>query len=511
MSLCVVFRVDATQCIGTGHFMRCLTLAGALKEVHARVRLISRGLPSHLAEMVVARGLEYVALPDDTAHDGSGDLVHSAWLPVTQAQDARDTLQALSGVRWDWLVVDHYALDARWESTMRGTATCIMAIDDLADRAHDCDLLLDQNLYSDMPSRYEGKVPAHCRLLLGPRYALLRPEFAEVRKQAKPRTGGVKRILVFFGGVDAGNYTGKAIQALSGLGKQGIAVDVVIGAQHPYRPDIEQACAALGQLCHVQTPHMAALTAAADLSIGAGGSALWERYCLGLPSFCLCTADNQREQLADAAKAGLVYAPLIYGDVVDLIRRHALTLIENPALLQWLSCNTMNTVDGLGAQRCAAEMSARIAASEGNTVTVRLATDQDAAGVWPWRNDEATRRHFFVPSPVGLEGHLAWWRGSLTDSRRVLLIGELSSQAFGVLRFDLEPNGTALVSIYLDPVMTGRRLGATLLRTGLDWLKKHRPEISAVKAEVLEENAASQKIFLRAGFSKQYQVLVRKV
>ena len=114
--------------------------------------------------------------------------------------------------------MDHYALDARWESVLRQTAKKTLVIDDIADRQHDCDVLLDQNFYADMQTRYTGKVPEHCQLLLGPRYALLREEFRQLREQITPRTGPVKRVLVFFGGVDADNYTARAIKALANIG-----------------------------------------------------------------------------------------------------------------------------------------------------------------------------------------------------------------------------------------------------------------------------------------------------
>ncbi|MDO8208674.1 MAG: UDP-2,4-diacetamido-2,4,6-trideoxy-beta-L-altropyranose hydrolase, partial [Gallionella sp.] len=289
----IVFRTDATGQIGTGHFMRCLTLADALKQRGAQIRFVSRDLPLHLRDMLAAKDVEFVSLESDLTPPVTGDLAHAHWLGASQKQDAQATIQALSDQSWDSLVVDHYALDARWESALRGTARQIMVIDDIADRQHDCDVLLDQNFYADMQTRYAGKVPSHCQLLLGPRYALLRDEFRRFRDQVKPRTGAVKRILVFFGGVDADNYTGRAIEALSEIDVSGFHIDVVIGAQHPRLAEIEGMCAANGFVCHVQTNRMAELMAAADLAIGAGGSATWERCCLGLPALAFCTADNQ--------------------------------------------------------------------------------------------------------------------------------------------------------------------------------------------------------------------------
>ena len=285
------FRVDATSRIGTGHFMRCLTLADALRQRGAQIRFVSRGLPAYLGDMLESRGIEFAPL-GNTAGKAAGDLAHSSWLGTSQDRDVQDSAATLEDRKWDWLVVDHYALDARWENAMRGSAGKIMVIDDLADRVHDCEVLLDQNYCHDMQTRYQGKVPEQCRLLLGPRYALLREEFRKLRAQVKPRSGEVRRILMFFGGVDAGNYTGLTINALSGLDLKGAEVDVVIAAQHSHRTEIEQACTTQGYACHVQTPRMAELMATADISIGAGGSATWERCCLGLPALSLYSRES---------------------------------------------------------------------------------------------------------------------------------------------------------------------------------------------------------------------------
>ena len=295
----IAFRTDATDQIGTGHFMRCLTLAVALKLRGAQIRFVSRDLPAHLCDMLVTQKLEFVSLSDEATEAQAGGLAHSHWLGASQAQDAHATIHALSDQLWDWLVVDHYALDARWESALGGSVKQIMVIDDIADRKHDCDVLLDQNFYADMQTRYTGKVPVHCQLLVGPLYALLRDEFRQLHEQIKPRSRLVKRVLVFFGGVDADNYTGHAIEALSEINISDLHVDVVIGAQHPRSAEIEMTCAAQGFVCHVQTNRMAELMAAADLAIGAGGSASWERCCLGLPTLLVALADNQ----IDIAKA----------------------------------------------------------------------------------------------------------------------------------------------------------------------------------------------------------------
>lgn len=348
----VAIRVDASNKIGTGHVMRCLTLADAMQQRGAQFRFISRHLPEYIRDMLAAKGHEFLLLDSSSSETSADDLAHANWLGTSQHADAQETLQALSDQYWDWLVVDHYALDARWESVLRQAAKHILVIDDIADRQHDCDVLLDQNFYADMDTRYTGKVPEHCRLLLGPRYALLREEFRRLREQVKPRMGPVKRVLVFFGGVDSDNYTGLSIEVLANIGVEGLQVDVVIGAQHPHRKEIETACAEHQFDCHVQTEHMAELMATADLAIGAGGSATWERCCLGLPALTVSLADNQTEiaKGLELLGAGKFIGSKEVGSV-EVMHNAILDLIQNNTLVVIFSENAYSIVDGFGVGR----------------------------------------------------------------------------------------------------------------------------------------------------------------
>ncbi len=325
----IAFRVDASSQIGTGHFMRCLTLADEVKKQGAQIRFISRNLPTYLNEMLITKGMEFISLTTEPTQQATDELDYANWLGTSQAYDAQATIQALANQSWDWIVVDHYALDKRWESAVRASCKKLMVIDDLADRQHDCDVLLDQNYYADMQTRYCNKVPANCQLLLGPKYALLREEFRALRKQIKPRTGDVKKILVFFGGVDADDYTSLAIQALAQLNvKQ--QVNVIIGAQHPKREQIQQACANSGYICHVQTTCMAELMAAADLAIGGGGTAIWERCAMGLPSIIVVMAENQRKAAIDLDA---------FGVLINLGEAHKMRMAEMLSAVERLLIN----------------------------------------------------------------------------------------------------------------------------------------------------------------------------
>lgn len=488
----VAIRVDATAKIGTGHFMRCLTLAEELHKQAVQVRFISRNLPPHLRSLLEEKGMEFVALNSDVSPERTDELAHSAWLGTSQLLDANETLLAIKGHAWDWIVVDHYALDVRWESAVRGSTKRILVIDDIADRQHDCDVLLDQNFYADMRSRYDGKVPDHCVKLLGPRYALLRDEFRKLRAQVKPRTGEVKKILVFFGGVDAGNYTGSALEALAALESKQFKIDVVIGAQHPCREQIQHTCAAQGYECHVQTSRMAELMAEADLAIGAGGTATWERCCLGLPSISLCVAENQQKQIADAAEVGLLYAISNDEAVVDAIRTHANALLKNPALLKHISHTEMNSVDGKGVTRIVSTMDI-------SGVEIRRATEQDSKNLFDWRNHPSIRVVSRNDGLIAWEDHQRWFAAVMENPDRELLIGSIKGLPIGVVRFD-KKGDVAEISIYLVPDGGFIGQGRNLLLGAERWLKNNHSDITSIRASALGENEASKNLFLGANY-----------
>lgn len=488
----IAFRVDASSQIGTGHFMRCLTLADALHERGAQIRFISRRLPEYLQTMLVAKGHEDVLLRSGSNADTSGDLFHSHWLGTSQQADAQDTIQALSGQSLDWLVVDHYALDVRWESELRQTARNILVIDDLADRVHDCDVLLDQNFYANMDSRHTNKVPKYCRLLLGPRYALLREEFRQMREQVKPRTGPVKRILVFFGGVDTDNYTGRAIEALVGIGVSDFCVDVVIGAQHPFREQLEHTCVQHGFTCHVQTTRMAELMAAADLAIGAGGSATWERCCLGLPTLTICVAENQSKQIADAASEVLLYAPELGDGTARIINLHMKALMENAHLRYALSRNGMQAVDECGTMRVVGELGC-------SGIEMREARNDDIEKLFEWRNHPDIRAFSRSADLINWENHKNWFTSVLTSPDKLLIIGMREEAPVGVVRFDIQDN-EAEISIYLVPDSKGQGQGRDLLKSAESWLADNQPNVSKINAYVLGGNERSRHLFSWAGY-----------
>lgn len=294
----VVFRTDASMQIGSGHVVRCLTLADELKRRGAACIFLCRPHSGHMIDYIRERGFDVLALPIAVPYQSqnlSPDLVGANYeylLGVHWATDAEQTKALLSNMYADWLIVDHYAIDSRWEMDLRPKCGKIFAIDDIANRLHIADVLLDQN-YSDS-NRYLGRVPHDAVLLLGPEYALLRPEYAEFRAQLPQSAGSVKRVFVYFGGADSPDLTGKTVEALSDSEFSDVEVDVVVGASYLYLDNLNSLAELRGHTqIHKPRLHLADLMARADIAVGAGGVTNWERMCIGLPSLVVTMADNQ--------------------------------------------------------------------------------------------------------------------------------------------------------------------------------------------------------------------------
>lgn len=352
----IAFRVDASREIGSGHVMRCLTLADSARNAGARACFVCRELPGHLGATILERGFELKLLPPPSATDRpDSGTPHGAWLGASTHADAVQTAAVLGNEQWDWLVVDHYALDTAWERQLRSKARFLMVIDDLADRQHDCNVLLDQNLWPDAEQRYLGKLPQSCQRLLGPAFALLRPEFAEARQGLQRDAGrDPARILISFGGTDMQGYTRHALEAFAAavVERPGLHADVVVGRGNAMIDELAARCAAIGDCTlHVDTRRMAELMAAADVSIGAGGSTTWERACLGLPTIIVPIAANQTQlarYMADIGAAVLVEPEQATTPVLNDVLRRCLADRQGR---DRLSQNSFRMVDGLGADR----------------------------------------------------------------------------------------------------------------------------------------------------------------
>lgn len=361
----VVFRTDASIAMGTGHVMRCLTLAEELKQIDAScVYFITRAHSGHMADTIRSKGygLHLLTAPVQGFQPAPDDVAHAKWLNVPWAMDVEESLEVLIGIRPDWLIVDHYSLDARWHRLLRPYVGHIFVIDDLADRELHCDMLLDQT-YGREQKDFQALLDGECRMLLGSRYAILRREFSELRSEAvgrRKRFDGLKRILVSLGGTDPDNVTAKILDSLKKFeGSSGPFIDVILGGQAPHLESIRKQAKNHPLKVEVSTDvdDMAIRMLKADLAIGAGGSTSWERCCLGLPALTICLGLNQKRIILETEKAGAaIYLGGENENFSDIIPEILHRLNRENKLMTNMSKRCFHLVDGYGAGRIVREM-----------------------------------------------------------------------------------------------------------------------------------------------------------
>lgn len=351
----ITFRTDASIQIGTGHVMRCLTLANALREHGATCEFVCRAHAGNLVDHIESQGFKVHALPaaEQGASNSSSTYDYAAWLGVSWQQDAEQTLTAIGHKKADWLVVDHYSLDAQWERTLAAVADKIMVIDDLANRPHECSLLLDQT-FGRPAKDYQAWVPEHCHLLCGSSYALLRPEFSALRQYSLDRRAQptLRNLLITMGGVDKNNVTGQVLEALQECSlPDDCQITVVMGSTAPWLDSVKLQAESMAWPTVVLTgvKNMAQLMADSDLAIGAAGATSWERCCLGLPSFMVVLADNQKTIAESLEKIG---ASVIIWSLSDRIEIKNLfkSISRSPSQLCNMAENAARIVDGKGTE-----------------------------------------------------------------------------------------------------------------------------------------------------------------
>lgn len=451
---------------------------------------LSRSLPGQLGSLINDRGHELRVLSGKLA---DGDVFD--W-----KADAQLTADTLCEFRANWLVVDHYSIDAGWERAVRPAGCKVLVIDDLVDRLHDCDVLLDQNL-GRSGSEYQMLVPVECSLLAGPRFALLRPQFSEQRPNSlrDRRDRPFEHLLVAMGGTDGSNATEAILDALKELPLPSkFRVTVVLGSGAPWLEKVRAVAATMPWPVSVEADvkDMAGLLAGADIAVGAGGGSALERCCLGLPSLLLIIADNQNYPAAALDKSG---AAILLGDLrKDGWRQklaEALVELSRPAERLAMSETASGLADGCGADRV-------VRAMLGLDLTVRAATLEDAEAIWRWRHAGDAVRFYADPRPTPLAEHMTWFVRALHDCRRLLLVVSGPSGPFAHVRFDrkTEAAGEAEVAICLAETARGKGLSSVALEKAIEYAVSSG--VHHFTAIVHEDNIGSIKLFSALDFAE---------
>lgn len=491
----ILFRCDASLDIGTGHVMRCLTLAEALRERGASCVFACRLHPGNLAEMLRERGftvreLEFAdSVNEATAPDtGSLEGKHQTWLGADWRSDAQQALAIIEDAPVDWLIVDHYSLDYRWQRVMRPACRRLMVIDDLADRSHDCDLLLDQNFGREVGD-YARLVPKHCKVLAGSRFVLLRPEFAALRPYSLARRSlrRPRHLLVAMGGVDKANATGEVLQALkqSGLPRD-CQISIVLG---PHAPWLAQVQALAEQMpwhtsVSVGISDISRLMAESDLAIGSGGGGTYERIFMGLPALLRPIAANQVQALRTMADAGLFG---IFESATELLEK----------LETAVKCGVAPppdvVSDGTDAI-CDEIFKPRVALVRPRPLDLRRTFD--------WLQSPALRTDFLAREAPVRRTHFGYWRRLLAATDEYVfsvLFDEIHVGNAGIKQVDRQRSEAELWLYLGDPEMRGKGLGAEIL-AALEEFIKNRLELAVAVLHVSKANGAAIGLYAKAGY-----------
>ena len=496
--------------------MRCRTLARELLRSGADVVFLCRRQPGDLIEILAQEFcvLTLPELPLLTCEGLEGRTLYESWLGCSQQQDADQTFDLISAAGLqsiDWVVVDHYGIDAVWENHLLqrfGTrfSSKLLVIDDLADRSHQADLLLDQNYVgSGVDTRYSGLLPQHCRTFLGPHYALLGPEYPRFHALI-PARRELHRMLVFFGGVDLNNLTTRALEALMAPELSCVAVDVVLGHQSPHRETVVDMVSRRPlTTLHDPLPSLAGLMVRADLAIGACGSTAWERACLGLPTLVVAIAKNQLPFAQALDQAGFL---MLLGEASEVQAPQIADALKARLVEPWPAERSIQLTDGYGAARLAMAM-LRLNAP----LTLRRAELRDEALLLKWANDPDVRANSFSHDLISADDHHCWFEQGLLNPNRLMLIAVTHDGCpVGQIRFDRSPAtgpggvDEALIGLSLDQCSRGCGLSAPLVRLGLQVMQQRWGQSTHAVAEVLSSNDASNACFERCGFMSDAEV-----
>jgi len=496
-------RTDASSEMGSGHVMRSLTLANALCELGHKVVFICKEHDSNLINKIMDSGYEVKGIFTTSGNDVDSSLAHAEWLGGTQEDDAEKTIAAMNSVEVDWMIVDHYAIDECWHKKIRSYVKRILVIDDLGDRKHDCDILLDQNLGATK-EKYQELVPKECELLLGPEYALLRPEFVQWRERSLERRKYVKEpknILVSLGGVDPQNITTNVIKELSNISALTDAkVNVVLGSQTPHIKAVEMAAkkSRLEVDVYIDTSHMAELMSQADLAIGASGSSSWERCSLGLPTINYVIADNQKPIAKELAKSG---ASITIQSTEDL----SVAIGKLKESLSAFSMASAELVYGMGVLRVIDKLCFNYFTISTNNFDLKVKdlkklSRQKIIEVLEARNHPEVRANMFNKNIISLEEHLAFIENLLADTTSRHFFVSQDEKFVGVVNLrDIDwMNKSASFGIYANLLNKVDMAGEKLM-VAADFVIK-KMGLSLITLMVESKNHKAQNLYEKWGY-----------
>ncbi len=477
----IAIRADSSPMIGVGHAMRCIALACKLQDVGHELSFVVASITGSVRQLLDRHGFPVSEI--DGIANGSGSV-------TTDAKETVATIRSRSG-SVDWVIVDHYQLDIQWELSVKEACQHLMVIDDLADRNHSCDLLLDTGYCDRFDQRYNQRVACGTLRLLGPRYAILRSEFCESRT-IRIASDRVKRIFVSYGGTDPTGETQKALDVAGRL--PDTTFDVVVGNQIDDLDPIVDTAASLSNVnLHIQPSRIAELLSEADLAIGAGGTSTWERLCCGVPTIATTVADNQVPSISKLAIDGMLrWIGMSDSVSADIVFDQVTSLMRDQTCRAKMLASGQQLVDGRGVERIVRSLE-----SFRCPLVIRRANETDCRLYYQWASDPLVRQRSFNSNEINFTDHQEWFKNRLSDSACQLFVGEIEGVPYGQVRFQ-ESAGVFTLGYSVATEFRGRKLAPQLLRTSLECLQSDQ-EVT-IAGETQLANVASVDALIGVGF-----------
>ncbi len=477
VSSTLLIRCDASVAMGTGHAMRCLALAQAWLDAGGNVSFAMADATPALEVRLRIEGADVVRLP----------------VPPGSAEDFARTCDLARQKKAEWVVVDGYQFGSVYQSAIRDAGLKLLFIDDHgAAPPYSADVVLNQNLHA-REELYQERAP-HTRLLLGPRYILMRREFTFWRKRKFEIAPRARRILVTMGGSDPENVTEQILKML--LAEPDLELTVVVGGSNPHLTRIEQLLENAN--CPIRllkdVSDMPALMVWADLVIASAGTTSWELCMMGSPAM-LCVLAPNRERIAGelarlGAAANLGYVGRAPADKTGAV---LCELLQSQARWEKMSARGRELVDGRGAERVAVFL-------RGDPI-LRRTIESDCRSCWEWRNEPTSNDESAASEPVGWERYMEWFRARLGDPQSILYTAvSRRGEPMGMVQCQLD--GThAVLSINLGAAFRGKGNGRKILALAIEELFRVSG-IKAIDALVRMPNQPSIRLFEGAGFRK---------
>lgn len=504
----VIVFADASYNLGQGHITRTLSLAKELRKRGISVEYFCRPLEGDQISRLRTEGFIVHTPVEPEIDESTPDemTVYTEWgkvAPVLKTISEKN--------RIDWVVVDNYSIGVEFEESLSALGCRVMAIDDLPNRNHFCDLLLDQN-YNENQHRYNELIPERCVKLLGCEYSLLRPEFESQRRKMKNRNGRISKILISFGGYDRTGETLKAMKAVASLDGKDMSFVVVADKRNKNIEEIKSLSASDARFSlHSYVLNMDELMAEADIALGAGGSTTWERCCLGLPALITVTAENQNDLAEMGVRSGAMQVLGRWDEVTsEMITGKIEELLNHPEYLVEMSEKAMGLVDGLGAVKVAGVIKSikEEKMDMQRRLEYREVVKEDCDLLFEWVNESVTRKASFNKDKINYENHVKWFENRVESSLSQIIIFIESNIPIGQVR--LESDGCNVeIGISIGALARGKGFSVEMLTIARQYSKKvfvGQPLIAHIKCE----NDKSINAFTRSGFELVGEVEFKK-